>query len=54
MVLIGVNVQSAVYMKVDKPRPLVLFEVVEGVITKRAPDIGDVHHVSGGDLPATG
>jgi general stress protein 26 len=54
MVLIGVNVQSAVYMKVDKPRPLVLFEVVKGVITKTTPDVGEVHHVPGSDLSATG
>ena len=54
MVLIGVNVESAVYLKVDKPKPVVLFEVAKGMITREAPDLGEVRRVTGGDLHGGG
>jgi general stress protein 26 len=45
MVLIGVDVQSAVFLEVNKPKPIVLFEVVKGMITGKEPDIGTMHEV---------
>jgi general stress protein 26 len=47
IVLIGVEARSAVYLKVDKPKPVVLFEVVKGMVTGDTPDVGDVRHVAG-------
>jgi general stress protein 26 len=41
--LILVEAHSAIYMKNDKPRPIVLFEVVKALVTGRAPAIGEEH-----------
>jgi general stress protein 26 len=38
MVLIGVRIDMAVYLELNKPQPVVLFEVVKGMITGRPPD----------------
>lgn len=46
MVLIGVAVHAAVYLEVNKPQPLVLFELVRGWLTGTEPEIGEVHRVS--------
>jgi general stress protein 26 len=45
MVLIGVKAVTAQYMTVNKPQPLVLLEVVKGMVTGKAPDIGQVKEV---------
>lgn len=45
LTLIGVRAHSAMYMTVDKPAPLVLFELVKGLLTGKDPDIGDVKKV---------
>ena len=45
MVLIGVDVDAAVFLEVNKPQPVVLFEVVKGWLTGSTPDIGETHHV---------
>jgi hypothetical protein len=45
MVLIGVTVHGAVFLEVNKPQPLVLFEVVKGFVTGSTPEIGEMHHV---------
>ena len=50
IVLIAVDAQSVVYLKVDKPRPVVMFEIAKGMLTGTEPDIGDVRHVSGAGL----
>jgi general stress protein 26 len=50
IVLIAVDVESAVYLKIDKPRPVVLFEVAKGMVTGSTPDLGEVQHVDGGEL----
>lgn len=50
IVLIAVDAQSVVYLKVDKPRPLVMFEIAKGMLTGEQPDVGDVRHVSGAGL----
>ena len=38
LVLIGVKVRLAMYLKLNKPQPVVLFEVVRGMITGDKPD----------------
>lgn len=45
MVLIGVDVHAAVFLEVDKPQPVVLYEVVKGWVTGSMPDIGTMHHI---------
>ena len=47
MVLIGVQVHSAVFLEVNKPQPIVLFEIVKGWATGTMPDIGTMHEVKG-------
>jgi len=45
MILIGVDAVTAQYMTVNKPQPLVLFELVKGMVTGKAPQIGDVKEI---------
>jgi general stress protein 26 len=45
MVLIGVTAVTAQYMTVNKPQPLVLFELAKGMVTGKAPDVGEVKEV---------
>ena len=45
IVLIGVDVEMAMFLEINKPQPVVLFEVVKGMITGKAPDIGEVQAV---------
>lgn len=45
IVLIGIDVHAAVFFEVDKPRPVVLYEVVKGWATGSMPDVGEVHRV---------
>jgi general stress protein 26 len=45
MVLIGVNVHAAVFLELNKPQPVVLFEVVKGWVTGSMPDVGEMHRV---------
>ena len=47
LVLIGVNVHAAVFLEVNKPQPVVLYEVVKGWLTGTEPDIGEMHRVNG-------
>jgi len=48
--LIAVDVESAVYLKMDKPRPVIFYEVAKGMLTGRAPDVGETQRVSGREL----
>jgi general stress protein 26 len=45
MVLIGVDVHAAAFLEVNKPQPIVLFEVVKGFLTGSTPELGTMHHV---------
>ena len=47
MVLIGVDVHAAVFLEVNKPQPVVLYELVKGWLTGTEPDIGKMHRVNG-------
>ena len=46
MVLIGVDVHAAVFLEVNKPQPVVLFELVKGWLTGANVEIGETHHVN--------
>jgi len=41
MVLIGVDIEAATFMEVTKPQPVVLFELVKGLVTGKAPELGE-------------
>jgi general stress protein 26 len=45
IVLIAVDIDFAQYLEINKPQPVVLFEVVKGMITGKAPDVGEVKRV---------
>ncbi len=45
MVLLGVEIHGAVYFEVDKPKPVVLYELAKGWLTGQEPDIGETHAV---------
>ena len=47
IVLIGVDVVSAVYFEVNKPQPIVLFELVKGWVTGKPAEIGETHRIQG-------
>jgi general stress protein 26 len=50
LTLILVEVHSVTYLKVDKPKPLVLFEVAKGIVTGSPPKVGSERHVSEAEL----
>ncbi|MGE5926498.1 MAG: pyridoxamine 5'-phosphate oxidase family protein [Gemmatimonadota bacterium] len=50
LALILVDVESVVYLKLDKPQPVVLFEVVKGMVTGSRPDVGVQREVSGAEV----
>jgi general stress protein 26 len=43
MVLIGVTVHAAEFLKVNQPRPVVLYEMVKGWLTDSQPEVGEMH-----------
>ena len=45
IVLIGVEIHSAVFLEVDKPRPVILFELVKGMVTGERAEMGEMHFV---------
>ena len=50
IVLIGVRATSARFMAVDKPKPLVLFELVKGMVTGTRAEIGTERLVTGEEM----
>jgi len=48
--LIMVEAENATYMKANKPRPILLFEVLKARVTGSAPRIGDVREVTGAEM----
>ena len=46
MVLIGVDVHAAVFLEVDKPQPVVLFELVKGWVTGTEPELGKEYRIT--------
>lgn len=50
LALIFVEAELATYMKVNKPRPVVLFQVLKGIVTGSKVEIGEVKEISGAEL----
>ena len=48
--LILVDAQLVTYMKVTKPRPVVLFEVAKAMVTGSPPDVGNIRNVTEREL----
>ena len=45
MVLLGVTIHGAEYLEVDKPQPVVLYEVIKGWLTGSTPEVGELKHI---------
>ena len=45
LVLIGAEIHAAVFLKLDKPQPVVLYELAKGWLTHEEPDVGEVHRI---------
>ena len=45
IVLIGVSVQAAVFLEVNKPKPVVVFELVKGWLTGARAEAGKTHQL---------
>ncbi len=43
MVLIGVTIHAAEFLEVNKPKPVVIYELVKGWLTGSEPDLGEMH-----------
>ena len=50
LTLVLVDAHTVVYMKSDTPRPVVLFEVVKGIVTGQRPNVGSTRIVDAGEL----
>ena len=50
LALIMVDVESVVYLKLDKPQPVVLFEIARAMVTGSPPDVGAQREVSGAEI----
>ena len=48
--LILVEAELATYMKVNKWRPIILFETLKGIVTRSRPSMGEVKEVTGAEL----
>lgn len=48
--LILVDAQSVTYLKVSKPKPVVLFEVAKAMVTGSTPSVGKIRNVSEREL----
>lgn len=48
--LILVEADSVEYLAVDKPRPVILFQMLKGMVTGDRPDAGEPRHISAGEL----
>ena len=46
-VLIGVDIHAAVFLEVNKPQPVVLYEIAKGWLTGQDPEVGEMHRLTG-------
>ena len=45
IVLIGIDVHAAVFLEVNKPKPVVLFELAKGWLTGERAELGETHEL---------
>ena len=50
LALILVDVESVTYLKQDKPKPVVLFELVKGLVTGKRPDLGETRQLESAEI----
>ena len=50
LALILVSAESVTYLKTNRPRPVVLFEVVKGIVTGQPPKTGDLRQLGEREL----
>lgn len=50
IVLIAVRIRFAVYLEVNKPKPVILYELVKGLVTGHRPEMGEEKTIRGKDL----
>jgi len=53
MVLIGVDVHSAMFLEINKPKPLVYYELAKGWITGTEPEYGELHTIGAAESKET-
>lgn len=53
MVLIGVTVHAAEFLEINKPTPVLLFELAKGWVTGTEPDLGEMRSVGRAARPDT-
>jgi general stress protein 26 len=49
MVLIGVTIHGAEFLEVNKPKPVVMYELVKGWVTGKEPKLGTMHEIDKAD-----
>lgn len=49
MVLVGVTIHGAEFLEVNKPKPVVMYELVKGWITGKEPELGTMHEIDKAD-----
>lgn len=50
LALIAVDADTVVYMVSNTPRPVVLFEVMKGIVTGQQPNVGETHVLNESEL----
>src|SRR5918995_1467624 len=45
LILIGVRIDAASYLEVDKSRPVAFFEVAKSFVTGGTPELGEMHRI---------
>jgi general stress protein 26 len=50
LALVSVDVQSVTFLKVNKPQPVVLFEVAKAMVTGKPPKVGAQRELSGDEV----
>lgn len=51
MILIKVRAREATFLDIKKPQPVVLFEVLKGMVTGKKPNLGRTRHARASDFP---
>ena len=54
IVLIGVDIEMATFMEVNKPQPIILFELVKGIVTGKRQEMGKTQHVTRAETKKNG
>lgn len=52
LVLIGVTIHAAVFLEVDKPQPVVIYEMAKGWLTGTMPELGTMHAIEKNEFAA--